>query len=360
MLNGFANKQVSGAVNYPCIHLCMYFLNILILFTGKLVRKKDKMSKEDWKYWKEDELNVLDEEEPYDDDETSDFEDEIVFLSEHETDSSSEGESDEDVEVDGGKNLIYGKKGYKWSLKEPPKSRTALRNIITNIPGPKGAAKNISSEEEAWRILFNNDIVEKIVLHTNEEIERQQRNYSQDTRYVGKTDFIEISAFIGLLYIAGARKDAHLAICKMFSAEGPRIYRAIIGESRLKFLINCLRFDDKTVRDRSDKFAPIREIWSIFINNCTKSYTPHSYCTIDEQLLGFRGKCPFRVYISSKPDKYGIKVVCMCDSRTYYMVSGIPYIGKENRNNDEPLASFLVKSLSASIHGTHRNITMDN
>lgn len=42
------------------------------------------------------------------------------------------------------------------------------------------------------------------------------------------------------------------------------------------------------------------------------------------------------------------------------MVGAIPYIGKEKGVSEEPLASKLVKSLTASIHGTYRNITMDN
>nr|CAI5853261.1 unnamed protein product [Callosobruchus analis] len=67
-----------------------------------------------------------------------------------------------------------------------------------------------------------------------------------------------------------------------------------------------------------------------------------------------------RVNITSKPDKYGIKVVCMCDTRTYYMVSAKPLMGKENRENKEPSSSHLVKKLSTSIHGTNRNLTMDN
>lgn len=76
--------------------------------------------------------------------------------------------------------------------------------------------------------------------------------------------------------------------------------------------------------------------------------------------LGFRGKCPFRVYIGSKPDKYGLKIITMCDARTYYMVDAIPYVGKENRDSFEPLATYYVKSLIQSVSGLNRNITMDN
>jgi hypothetical protein len=89
-------------------------------------------------------------------------------------------------------------------------------------------------------------------------------------------------------------------------------------------------------------------------------YTPFEHCTIDEQLLGYRGKCPFRVFIKSKPDKYGIKIVMLNDAKTFYMLNAIPYTGKFTPPNKEPIASHYVKALSEPIHGTYRNITVDN
>ncbi|GBP13516.1 hypothetical protein EVAR_6870_1 [Eumeta japonica] len=79
----------------------------------------------------------------------------------------------------------------------------------------------------------------------------------------------------------------------------------VMSRERFDFLLNCLRFDDKSTRDErkaQDKFAPIREWWEVFIQICRDSYKAGSYLTIDEQLLGFRGRCPFRMYIPSKPN----------------------------------------------------------
>ncbi|CAG4990278.1 unnamed protein product [Colias eurytheme] len=75
----------------------------------------------------------------------------------------------------------------------------------------------------------------------------------------------------------------------------------------------------------TDAFVPIRKIWEIFINHCRSNYIPGPYVTIDEQLLGFRGRCPFRMYIPNKPNKYGIKIVMTCDSATRYMIDAMPY-----------------------------------
>ncbi|KAG8334202.1 hypothetical protein J6590_108635 [Homalodisca vitripennis] len=62
----------------------------------------------------------------------------------------------------------------------------------------------------------------------------------------------------------------------------------------------------------------------------------------------------------SKPDKYGLKIIMMNDAKTYYMVNATPYAGKFKPPNNEKVPSYYVRTLSQTIHGTNRNITVDN
>lgn len=54
----------------------------------------------------------------------------------------------------------------------------------------------------------------------------------------------------------------------------------------------------------------------MFELNCKNAYKPIDYLTIDEQVVAFRGKCPFRVCMPSKPATYGIKVFAMVSRQT--------------------------------------------
>lgn len=56
-----------------------------------------------------------------------------------------------------------------------------------------------------------------------------------------------------------------------------------------------------------------------FIANCRRYYTSDRHCTVDEQLLGFKGLCSFRVYMKAKPDKYGFKIFSLNDATTSYI-----------------------------------------
>ena len=76
--------------------------------------------------------------------------------------------------------------------------------------------------------------------------------------------------------------------------------------NRFRFLFCCLRFDHKATleeRKKVDKLAPIRQIFEMFVENCKKNCTLSEYGTIDEMLVAFRGRAPFRQYISSKSAK---------------------------------------------------------
>lgn len=55
-------------------------------------------------------------------------------------------------------------------------------------------------------------------------------------------------------------------------------------ERRIKFILNCLRFDDKetrAIRKQNNKLAPITFIWEKLVQNCRVNYKPGSYITID-------------------------------------------------------------------------------
>lgn len=106
--------------------------------------------------------------------------------------------------------------------------------------------------------------------------------------------------------------------------------------------------------------APIKEIWDIFIENCHKYYSPSTNCTLDNQLLGFRGRFGGKVYIGNKPDKYGIKIICINDSQTAYMFNAEPYVGCVLTESTEKASSYYVHKLCEPIYHNVRNITCNN
>lgn len=166
------------------------------------------------------------------------------------------------------------------------------RSVTRHVPRSKRGAREVKTPLEVWSLLFPDELLEIIVRHTNEEINRKLVNLSSQSYYC-EINLTEMKAFIGLLYFAGLQKDGHKDTKIMWKENGCAMYRAVMTRNRFIFLASCIRFDDKTTRrDRQiiDGLTAIREIWDMFIKNCTEYYTPSQNCTIDEQLLEFKGK----------------------------------------------------------------------
>ena len=95
--------------------------------------------------------------------------------------------------------------------------------------------------------------------------------------------------------------------------------------SRNRFLqiLRFLYFDDKATRAitlETDKLAAVSEV-SNMINLCfNEVYHPIESLTVDEQLVRFFGRCPFRMYMPAKPAKYNIKFWVLCDSANAYLL----------------------------------------
>ncbi|KAM3924560.1 piggyBac transposable element-derived protein 4-like [Leptodactylus fuscus] len=81
--------------------------------------------------------------------------------------------------------------------------------------------------------------------------------------------------------------------------------------------------------------------------------------TVDKQLVAFRGRCPFRQYIPSKPAKYGIKIWTLCDSKSSYALNVQVYTGKAPDERPEKNQGMrVVLDLTHGLKG--QNVTCDN
>ena len=86
-------------------------------------------------------------------------------------------------------------------------------------------------------------------------------------------------------------------------------------------------------RNTNDSFAPVRDIWERLMANCWRLYTAGPVVTVNEMLAPFRGRVPFRMYIPSKPAKYGLKIFMVNDASSQYALNAIPYLGKNSAHD---------------------------
>ncbi|XP_068224427.1 piggyBac transposable element-derived protein 4-like [Palaemon carinicauda] len=138
-----------------------------------------------------------------------------------------------------------------------------------------------------------------------------------------------------------------------------------MNERRFTLLVMVLRFDDSATRAervKKDRLAPIRKVFDLVVANCRSNYSPGPHLTVDEQLVPFRGRCSFKMYIPKKPAKYGIKVVLVCDSDSHYMFNGLAYLGKDTVKipRGATLGEVYMSDLVSPFQPSGRRVTTDN
>lgn len=231
------------------------------------------------------------------------------FDSEKDEVESEETESEDDF-IDGHSETFISRCGkVEWS-NEPSRSavgRQPLRNVIKFTDGPTPHVQP-KSVRDSFELFVTNQMITDIVNFTNLEASSKM---SDSAPYILRewidTCPEEIYAYIGLLIAAGVHRSNNVDIRDLWSeSRGPAIFRATMGRERFELLTKFLRFDDRSTRQErreSDKLAAFRSVWDLFIQKCLDNYIPGEEITIDEQMIPFRGRAPFKIYMRSKPDR---------------------------------------------------------
>nr|CAI5828522.1 unnamed protein product [Callosobruchus analis] len=150
---------------------------------------------------------------------------------------------------------------------------------------------------------------------------------------------------------------------------GRDIFRCVANSNRFASILSCLPFDDPETRLQGIKAVPLAPISDIFgfLENCHSVYTLGTGVCIDEMLVSLRGRPKFKVFMPSKPCKYGLKIMALTDSRTSYLYNAYIYCGKgsddfglssEEHKYSKPTQAVI--RLVKLIYESNRNKAADN
>ena len=90
-------------------------------------------------------------------------------------------------------------------------SRTPRRNMLTGgNPKPKGDALHAKTEIECFSLFLNNDMLSKIMTHTNECITRLCVKFAKQKPTVFPIYFDKLKALISVLIFSACQDDNHL------------------------------------------------------------------------------------------------------------------------------------------------------
>jgi hypothetical protein len=173
-------------------------------------------------------------------------------------------------------------------------------------------------------VVFFDEIIDVGVRFTNQKGRRLKRDlWKVTTRkemeaFIGlhvlagmanRYFLIDMNACIYTIIILGVLKAHHRHARELWNMrDGLSACLAALSYERFVQLKTCMRFDDPLRRDRNNKLAPIEEITNLLNQKLQESYTPSAFVTVDEMLIEYHGRVPFKQYTPTKPGKFGIKV----------------------------------------------------
>ncbi|XP_066958969.1 piggyBac transposable element-derived protein 4-like [Macrobrachium rosenbergii] len=272
--------------------------------------------------------------------------------------------------VDDGKKIT-------WINKRPPSNENEQTGNIPTTGGVVGGeAKEADTPLKAWALFVSNNIIDTIVLNTNEKIRQRLGQLELNEEEMSKgshirlIDSVEMKSFFGLLYARGLlglnTHDYHILFHESF---GHPIFGAVMSAKRFAFIHANISFDDLKTRHRRwvhDRFAAARDVFECFNRNCSSVVQPDDFLTIDETLYGCRTQIGFRQYNRSKPVRYGLLYKSINAVRYPFTFSTVVYSGKPIEGSGPfyvtgTLATVkaLINQLKSSIDLRGRTISLD-
>ena len=113
--------------------------------------------------------------------------------------------------------------------------------------------------------------------------------------------------------------------------------------------------------DNSKQIKPIDKIQpflDLILTKIQKYYDPGQHITLDEGIIPFQGRCQYKQYNKMKPEKWGMKMYLLCDSKTGYVWKAKIYQGKEESINN--YTTQLTLSFTTSLKNKGYKLFTDN
>ena len=101
---------------------------------------------------------------------------------------------------------------------------------------------------------------------------------------------------------------------------------------RFELLMSYLHLNDITKQPPQssplyDKLYKVRPLLNKIVESFKSTYTPHQAISVDETMIGFKGRLGWIQYMPKKPTKWGIKAWAMADSKSGYVWNFSIYTG---------------------------------
>ena len=242
--------------------------------------------------------------------------------------------------------------------------------------GSKGPVHHVSSVTEAFKLFFDQAIMEKITEETNHyaknfinskkgQIKRRSRIHTWE-----EVDVDELYVFFALQMLMGIVQKPSL---KSYFTKNPLldtpIFYKTMTQDRFELLNKFIHFvnnDEIATYQGNKKLFKISPIVNHLNTTYKVVYNMDENISLDESLTLWKGRLGIKTYLPLKAAKFGIKSYEVCESSTGYLWQFIIYSGKTTESGSEIVpadsakTTQLVVKLVEPLFNLGHTLWMDN
>jgi DNA polymerase III epsilon subunit-like protein len=251
----------------------------------------------------------------------------------------------------------------KMFAEEMARRQTRQTDGETLTTGLQVSRNSVNSPIKAWKAIFTESILKKIVNYTNEYGNLKSETW--DT--IEKSDIID---FVCCLFIASVQKRKDRT--SNWWSEDPLVENVVMKRlmsgrrfhTILRFLhVSSVKDQPRRSDPNYDPMYKCQELLDMLEARYKKCFVPGQNLSLDESLIRAFGRIKFKVRIITKAARYGIKIYVLTDAETAFVLKVIVYTGKTTYGNEfdheGKKTVQVVNKLVEQYAGSFRTIYVD-
>ena len=237
---------------------------------------------------------------------------------------------------------------------------------FTQESGPNHGLADDATVLDYFKIFMDDDFFELVALETNRYAKQRIASSGKPDPLWKETDAQEMKAYFAINILMGLNPKPQLW-CYWSTDEKFRCTwtASTMSQTRFKKLTQYLHICDTSATPARgtpgyDKLYKVRPLIDHLVPKLKENYNPSKNLSVDEAMIGFKGRLSFKQYMPMKPTRFGIKVWELCDSKSGYCCNFEIYTGKKE---DNPITNGLgydvVYRLSSPYHNQGHHLYFD-
>ncbi|RUS72539.1 hypothetical protein EGW08_019706 [Elysia chlorotica] len=229
-------------------------------------------------------------------------------------------------------------------------------------PGVNAELNDQSTALDCFLELFTDDVFALLISSINDYASKIQQKNTPARQYsrfkdMKPVDLYEMRKFLAVLLAMGL--DHRPEIVDYWSTRASLntpFYGQMFTRLRFETLYSTILHVGESDAEGKDKIEPFI---NLLVTKFNAAFTPFQYVSIDEMVVGFKGRFGSRQYNASKPKKHHIKSYGLVDSSTGYVCNVLTYFGADTSydmtdgDHDgmaEKIFATLLKTIGKGYH----------